>query len=601
MQDPDGLQYCYVKSSERVKYDSRLKIHLADAKPTLDRKVARPRRGGDTAALDKHLAKSVTRPPQFLLLLGSVGSGKTTFLRYTEEISAKKVIQGHIVWLYLDFKRATESDRPRDFIFRELLRAIEADQEFELGSWDNSVKHAYAQFIERAKNGHLRLLYEADKKQFDIDVAREIAKDRDHIEPYVEKILAQAANKHPVFLVIDNVDQFEKEESQRDIFVEAQAAAKRMGLSVIMALRDATYLLHRNSPSFDAFQVDSLYIDAPQVLPVLSRRFSYAKKFLEDKSAEITTEGGKRFQVENLAAFLDTVSASLLKDNNGYLIEVLSGGDIRRALSLVREFLSSGHTSSDRVLWAHALGSEEGPKRIDKRFAFPRHEIFKACVLGQRRFYREEDSLLPDIFDSKLGGPGKQLLRMHLLHKLAAVAATTDRNGYIVENVRSELYQMGVSDADVSLLLKQLFDFRAIRTADGRTISDKSQLLPTRLGAFLVRELAAEFAYVEMCSIDCTILDEAHWDKLREATVQIEAATGERQVSLRIERARQFLDYVCLIEEKWVVQCKRYQVGKLWDDLVVRSHILPAFEEHVKKVQTSAARVFATSPNVRDG
>jgi hypothetical protein len=391
------------------------------------------------------------------------------------------------------------------------------------------------------------------------------------------------------------VDQFEKEDFQRDIFIEAQAAAKRMGLNVIMTLRDATYLRHRNSPSFDAFQVDSLYIDAPQVLPVLSRRFSYAKKFLEGKSAEIVTEGGKKFKVENLASFLDTVAASLLKDSNGYLIEVLSGGDIRRALSLVREFLASGHTSSDRVLWAHARGPREGEPAVDKRFAFPRHEIFKACVLGQRRFYREEDSLLLDIFDSKLGTPGKQLLRLHLINKLTIIAATTDREGYLVENLRSELYQIGISDADVSLLLKQLLDFRAIRTADGRAMGDKSQLLPMRLGAFLVKELAADFAYVEMCSLDCTILDEASWESLREATLQIEAATGEKQVTLRLQRARQFLDYLSAVEEKWVVQCKRYQVGKLWDEQVVKPRVLPAFEEHAKRVQASAARAFKPS------
>lgn len=45
LKDKDGLEFCYVMSSERIKYDSRLRIHLADAKPQLDRKTTRPRHG----------------------------------------------------------------------------------------------------------------------------------------------------------------------------------------------------------------------------------------------------------------------------------------------------------------------------------------------------------------------------------------------------------------------------------------------------------------------------------------------------------------------------------------------------------------------------
>lgn len=600
LSDPEGLEFCYVKSSERVKYDSRLKIHLADAKPILERKVARPRRGRDGAVLDEVIEKSFARPAQFLLVLGPVGAGKTTFLYYTQQISAKKTIDGRIVWLYLDFKRATLSDKPRVFIYRELLKAIETDEKFGLGSWDETIKHAYKAFIETAKKGHLSLLYAADQKQFDIEITREISKERESVELYVERILTWVAKKYPIFLVIDNVDQFEEENFQRDIFIEAQAVAKKIGINVIMALRDATYLRHRNTPSFDAFQVDSIYIDPPQTLPVLSRRFTYAKRFLEGKSANITTESGAKFQVENMAEFLDSVSASLLSDRNGFLIEMLSGGDIRRALGLVREFLASGHTSSDRVLWTYAKeskGKDVGP--ADRRLAFPRHEIFRGCVLGQRKFYREEDSLLPDVFDSKLGSPGKQLLRFHLLYKLTMLAASSDRDGCLVESIRSELYQIGISDADVSLLLKQLLDFRAIRTADGRAIGDKSLILPTRLGAFLVKELGATFAYIELCLLDCTVLDDGQWAKLRDLTVQIEAATGEKQLLLRLQRVRQFMEYLNVIEEKWVVQCKRYQVGSGWDEQVIKVHIFPTLEANLVRVAASAAKTFERRTQAR--
>lgn len=591
LDDTEGLRYCYVKSSERVKYDSRLKIHLADAKPSLERKVARPRHSAGSAVLDETVSKSVQRPPQFLLVLGTVGAGKTTFLHYTRQVSSKAVIDGKIVWLYIDFKKATQADKPRQFIFREILKAIEEDQDFLLGGWKETISPAYQPVIEQLRRGPLQPLFASDNAEFEKEIAKLVMQDRNAVEPFVERILQWAAKARPVFLVVDNVDQFESEEFQRQIFIEAQAAARRMGLNIIMSLRDVTYLKHRNTPSFDAFQVDSLYIDPPQAQPVLARRFAYAKKFLEGKSAEIVTEKGVRYKVQNLAAFLESVSASLLSEKNGYMLEVLSGGDIRRALALVREFLASGHTSSDRVLIKYAADHSAGAGQlVDKRFDFPSHEIFKGCILGQRKFYREEDSLLPNIFDSKLGSPGKQLLRLHLLHKLVGIASVSAGEGYAAEGLKAELYQIGVPDGDIALLLKSLLDFRAIRTDDGRSLTEKSKLLPTRLGAYLLRELAKDFAYVEPCSLDTTIFLDPFWGSLRELTGHVEAASGERQVKLRIERLRKFVDYLIAIEQKWVVNCRRYQIGNGWDELVVASQLVPGLQESLARVERSVAK-----------
>ncbi|MCW2957196.1 MAG: hypothetical protein JWO69_2065 [Thermoleophilia bacterium] len=396
-------------------------------------------------------------------------------------------------------------------------------------------------------------------------MAIEIGREREAVEPYVEKILTWIAKKYPVFLVVDNVDQFEREEFQRSIFIEAQAAAKRMSLNVIITLRDATYLRHRNTPSFDAFQVDTIYIDPPSTLPVLSRRFTYAKKFLDGRSADIRTENGSRFRIDNLGLFIDTVAASLLSERNGVLLEVLSGGDIRRALALIREFLASGHTSSDRVLWDFAEERSGARDVRDKRFAFPRHEIFKACVLGQRRFYREEDSLLPDIFDAKLATQGKQLLRLHLVSKLVANAAVANYEGALLENLRADLFQIGVSDADFGSVIGELLNFKVIRTADGRSLAEKSQLLPTRLGGYLVRELIGTFSYIELCSIDANIFIDEHWHTLKDLTLRIDAASGYKQLMLRCERAESFVKYLRDLDESWAVQCKRYNLERVLD------------------------------------
>lgn len=78
--DTDGLQYCYVKTSERVKYDKRIQMHLGDTRPQLNRKTMRPRKSNEEHVLDNHIASREKTAKKFILVLGPVGAGKTTFL-----------------------------------------------------------------------------------------------------------------------------------------------------------------------------------------------------------------------------------------------------------------------------------------------------------------------------------------------------------------------------------------------------------------------------------------------------------------------------------------------------------------------------------------
>ena len=114
-----------------------------------------------------------------------------------------------------------------------------------------------------------------------------------------------------------------------------------VNLNVIMSLRESTFLKHRERPVFDAFEFDSFYVDPPNVIPVLAHRFTFAKKILQGKRIELRTEQGMRVRVPDLSVFFDVVARSLLTRGTGLLIEALAGGNVRRGLALVREFLAA--------------------------------------------------------------------------------------------------------------------------------------------------------------------------------------------------------------------------------------------------------------------
>lgn len=585
LQDTEALIHCYVKTSERLKYDTRLRMYLSDPRPPLGQTSSRLTDRGPSNEFTLSVAKPVSLPPKFILLLGPVGAGKTTFLRYSRAVSAEREITGKILWLPIDFRKISISFPLRKFIYSELLCLIEEDTDFDLGDWDKAIRPAYRDEAERLKRGVLKPLVKQNLEEFELRLSELISKEREQIEPYVERLLKYSATKRPLYIVFDNLDQFEDEDFQTAIFMEAQALVRRVNANAIMCLRESTYLKQRTKPQFDAFQYELFYLDPPSILPVLSRRFEYARRFLKGKTVEFITESGIRLKIPNLDEFFKIIiGRSLLSARAGQMLEVLSGGDIRRGLMLVREFLSSGHTNSDRAVYIFLK---------DDNYQFPVHEIFKGAILGNRLHYDDRVSLVPNIYDAKLGMKGIQLLRFRIIARFVDEASLPGFEGISLSELRGILGQMGASERDITITINMLCRNKLLRTADGLPPTADSRLLPTRLSAYLIRAAATEFNFNEFCSIDTVIFDDDTWDKMSELTRAIEAEGNRvRKMEIRIERLKVFLEYIIKIEEAWIVEACRRKLGSEWQTNPIQKVNLPVIESNFQKVLNSAKRYY---------
>ncbi len=346
-----------------------------------------------------------------------------------------------------------------------------------------------------------------------------------------------------------------------------------------MSLREMTYLKHRDRPVFNAFQFDSFYIDPPSVLPVLSHRFGYAKKVLGETPLTLATEKGLTIKIPDLSQFFDIVARSVLDDQAGLMIECLSGGNIRRGLQLVREFLASGHTNSDHAIAAYLTEGE---------YKFPRHEVFKGAVLGSSKYFNDINSLLPNVFDSKEGVMGQQLLRLKLIDVVVSTADEQPSNGIPVAQIPDELERIGIKRDTIKNQINDLTRRGLFMTVDGLPLSMGSVIVPTRLAGFCLRQLCNEFAYVEMCCIDAIIHDSDYWNKLVELTLEIESTHGPfDKMILRQKRIMVFLEYISLSEERWVVECRKHNLSGLWDRQII-AEISNAVMTDVKRALRSA-------------
>lgn len=589
----EALRLCYVKTSDRTKFDNRIKMYLSDVRPPLERPSIRVGSRKNRKQAEKAIVDPPSSAQRFILVLGPVGAGKSTFISYTREVSARDQIDKKLLWLYIDFKKATVSDAPREFIYGELLRLIEDDKTFGMGEWEHTIRPAYRKQVDALSRGALQPIKRNDPVEFERRVSDMIAKEREAVRPYVEKILQRVLERTPGYLIIDNVDQLPTDQAQSNTFMEAQAIARRIGINVIMSLRDATYLRHRTSPAFDAFQVETLFVEPPSVLPVLSRRCAYAKTILAGKSARIKTEQGFTVDVDDLSVFFDIVSHSLFSGSSGYMFEVLAAGDIRRGIQLAREFLASGHTSADKALQCYLSGED---------YSFPPHEVFKGTVLGQRKFYREEESLLPNLFDSKLKQRTLGLLRLTIVGSLVEAAAVDSFEGIALREMVDQFYKIGVSAQDVKTCVVDLVNTRILKTANALDVADDSALLPTRLAGYLLTAAGSSFSYLEMCALDAWILDEHHFESLRDLTTRIESR-GDflEKIEMRLKRVETFLDYLAGVEESWVVESRRKNVTEKFSRPYLKERILPVFEKDEKSRVLQSARKTRGRANEKAG
>ena len=303
----------------------------------------------------------------------------------------------------------------------------------------------------------------------------------------------------------------------------------------------------------------------------------------------MTTDSGMQLRVPDLGVFFQVVSGSLLNEGTGFLFEALSGGDIRRGLDLVREFLQSGHTNADRALAAYLADGE---------YRFPTHEVLKGAVLGQFRYYNDKHSLLPNIFDSKIGSKGLQLLRMRIIHFLVEEASAPGFEGVSIEDLRVAATRMGVASRDFDSTCHDLVSRRMLSTRDGIALHGESVVVPTRLAGYALRTLCHEFAYCESCSLDTAIFDEDVWKSLKELTLDIDGVRHPAEkIEMRVLRLRAFLDYMCQSDQRWVVAAKRRSLSGAWTTEIVQGAILPSLEKDLRRVLISSR--YNYSPDLR--
>ncbi|MDA3919555.1 MAG: hypothetical protein PF501_02560 [Salinisphaera sp.] len=537
--DPELLQKCYVRSPDRTKFDRRINMHIERVTPDFRRELKRPMRRKNRNALNDVIDAAKTRiRPVAILILGTVGAGKTTFLHYTRKVSAAEYFdvdtaEPHPHWMHIDFRGFSESQNAVEYIYSNVIDYFSKDKYF--SDYSQSIRPAYSDEIRSLTSGPLKLL-SSDEAQVNKEIVKYLMADYEKINPYVDKLLVYATTKAPVFIVVDNIDQLENDELQSKLFIDSMALAHKWGVNLVLGLRDATFARHRSSPTFNAFDTDPIYIDPPNIHSVLSKRFFLTKQLLSGRSASFDAENGARVEIEDLANVVDLIQSSVLGTKVGEIIDVLATSDVRLALRMCREFLETGYTAFGKAIQRYQAG---------KDYVLPRHEAFRAILLGKQSVYSEKMSVIGNPFDSRLAQNKSQLLRIYIMSAL--VQYNTTGSGQFVEGdaIRQSLEEIGFSADKTLEILSDLCRLRFLFTAGQTAVEFSSLFYPSRLAGYVVRELLADFTFLENVQMDTFIGDTAIWEQLKSLSDKVEAERDVvERIRLRRDRVRTFFNYM---------------------------------------------------------
>ncbi len=335
---------------------------------------------------------------QICLLVGSVGSGKSTFTDYLHlEALPASVVQS-TQWLNINLNQAPLSrDLIYDWVVDSALKAIAKSQP-EIDFEDlSTLKKIYARQLSAVEKGRAALFSKDSDRYAEIIYAELERLQRDHVSTLNGIIdLVYKKNHQLLVIVLDNCDKRGRDD-QLLMFEVASWLKNNFSCMVFLPLRDTTYDQYRNEPPLDTVIKDLVFrIDPPLLDRVIQARINFALREIEVQKAKFAYTLANGMRVECLrtevASYLKTITASLFQDQLfRRIISGLAGRNIRKGLEILLDFCKSGYITSDEILKVRTQG---GDHRL------PSHVVAKILLKGRRKYYGDADAIIKNLFSS---------------------------------------------------------------------------------------------------------------------------------------------------------------------------------------------------------
>jgi len=531
-EDIEMLRECYVLDAEFEQASESLRSYIAhDLEKSSFKEIKQGEEHAGVFHIDFYnkMESLLRSPPEptICLLLGGIGSGKTTFVFRFFNVVLNEEERRRVKWFYIDFRYAPrEEEKIRDHILKGIL------DEF------------------RIKYGDLLVNY---LKKLKID----------KVEPTVEDILKLFLMlKYEGYipsLVIDNVDQHihESPTFHESVFLDANNLTKELRTITIMTLREESYYGSRTGV-FDAYYIDQYRITPPNLRKLLLYRLDYVLRKLELSKDELKKwlKADLDFvtRIETIKEFLDIVKVTLQQRANRSVSRFVSrtcGGDMRKSLELFANFLVSGNTKIKEIL---------DTKHREGSYIIAEHQFIKSIVLGSYRYYSEK-SYLMNIFDFEQNLCQSHFLKLKILNYAEDRVAVDSSygGGYVsINGIAEEANKISISREAIEEALLRMAEcgLVVLNTQSRKNLSGASHFKITECGVYFLHLLIKRFSYIDLILADTPIAD-------ADVALRIRHLLPSGELNNRFERTQLFLNYIETMEDREFQNMPEYQWSQL--------------------------------------
>jgi hypothetical protein len=594
----DTLQNCYVYSKSLKIAASDINYVIKDSIPkflkdqnTVDIVETKEDAGAFGSSLKSALAKS---KGQLFLLLGGIGSGKTTFQKRYQLTIGKETLE-NTLWFVLDFlKPPVDPSELEPFVWRNILDQLRTRYSSPHLETRRNIKRVFKAEIEALKETELYLLRE-ETPEYEKILTKHLTRWQENLSEYVSKLLAFVKPRRnlSVVLFFDNVDQLSPF-YQSQIFLLAQNVTGRIGSITIVALREESYYAASVQKVFTAYINRKFHIASPPFRKMIGQRIKYVLNIFDSadgdaKYFDSIFNTSLFFQEDKakISDFLKIVENSIFEQNKNIarFIDHICFGNMRMALQMFSTFLVSGATDIDKML---RIYNRQGSYFV----AF--HEFLRSIMLGDRMYYKEAASSIFNLFECGAERNSSHFTAIRLLSLLIKLRSNydTEGRGYVeINRIMSVLENTFNNKEDVITTLNRLLIMQLIEvnTRSQESINNATHFRITSSGWYYVKYLVNSFSYLDLILQDTPINSEDVVSQLVQSVFAVNNLTGreeekEQRMEERFKRVHIFLRYLKTEEDE---EIKRFNLtlGQNIDFQNIMDEVISKYSSQIEYIR----------------
>lgn len=351
-----------------------------------------------TTAIDRRISEK-NEAYSLMLIIGNVGSGKTTFVRYFKRQYLEQQysdLAQRCEWIFLNMNMApVNSQEVYGWLRTAVISQIKTNNlDINFDEYD-MIRELFAPEIQKFNSGIGRAL-ETDSKEYRAELYKILKGNTEDKNKYLNALLdylRDSRSKIPI-IVLDNCDKRNRDE-QLLMFQVAQWFRTQYKSIVILPMRDSTYDLYRHEPPLDTVVKDLVFrIDPPDLLKVLQARLDYICRLYDTEqtqysAGDVTVTIKPREQIEYFKCIMMAIR------QNRYIMSIfyrLSNRNIRDGIQLFEDFCKSGHVDASEFFKIRILSDD---------YIIPTYMFMNALLRKNRKYFNGEKSNFINIFGSK--------------------------------------------------------------------------------------------------------------------------------------------------------------------------------------------------------